>query len=635
MSGTLRAGSTVRVLGEAYTPEDDEDSCTAVVEGLSVLQVRLSPPPPLSPLLSSSLFLFFFLLRWSYLRPMYASPRLSPPNYSTLLYSTILYSVLILSNLRDSTTSQARYAVGVERLPAGCWCAIDGIGASVVKGATLTDCGLRGSKEPDASACHIFRSVRSELSLCTKAVLKIAVEPLVPSELPRMLESLRRVSQSYCLAHTKVEESGEHVLLGTGELALDCMLHDLRRVHGGTGGELEVKVSDPVVLFAETVAETSSLMCFATTPNGQNKLTMICEPMDKKLASDIRSGRVDTLCKRATLKETAEVNAAAAASRLVTAAGGRNEDDDDDDDDDDDVEVDFDSGVVGATMAANVSAGAAATGGRRAADKALSSFLRSTHSWDVLAARSVWAFGPTLEAPTALLDETLAGETDVAALRSVKRSVVQGFEWGCREGPLCDEAVSGVTFKLLDASLASAGIHRGGGQIIPTARRACYSSFLMAQPRLLEPVMFVEIEAPAETVSAVYNVLQRRRGHVTQDFPRPGTPMYSVHGYVPAIDSFGLETDLRVHTQGQAMIAQNFDHWAIVPGDPLDTSVIVHPLEVSVFSLSLSLCVCACVCVCVCVCLSFPLLCAPIYISPLSHVTVCCTSTAGEGRSVG
>ena len=139
--------------------------------------------------------------------------------------------------------------------------------------------------------------------------------------------------------------------------------------------------------------------------------------------------------------------------------------------------------------------------------------------------------------------------------------------------------MSGVTFKLLDASLASAGIHRGGGQIIPTARRACYSAFLMAQPRLLEPIMFVEIEAPAETVSAVYNVLQRRRGHVTQDFPRPGTPMYSVHGYVPAIDSFGLETDLRVHTQGQAMIAQNFDHWAVVPGDPLDTSVIVHPLE--------------------------------------------------------
>ena len=45
--------------------------------------------------------------------------------------------------------------------------------------------------------------------------------------------------------------------------------------------EVEVKVADPVVAFCETVVETSSLKCFAETPNKRNKLTMIAEPLDK------------------------------------------------------------------------------------------------------------------------------------------------------------------------------------------------------------------------------------------------------------------------------------------------------------------------------------------------------------------
>jgi U5 small nuclear ribonucleoprotein component len=43
-----------------------------------------------------------------------------------------------------------------------------------------------------------------------------------------------------------------------------------------------------------------------------------------------------------------------------------------------------------------------------------------------------------------------------------------------------------------------------------------YSAFLMATPRLMEPYYFVEVQAPADCVSAVYTVLARRRGHVTQ-----------------------------------------------------------------------------------------------------------------------
>ena len=47
------------------------------------------------------------------------------------------------------------------------------------------------------------------------------------------------------------------------------------------------------------------------------------------------------------------------------------------------------------------------------------------------------------------------------------------------------------------------------------------------------------------------------------------------------LHSFGFETDLRSYSLGQAFCSQVFDHWSVVPGDPLDRNVILHLLEPS------------------------------------------------------
>ena len=80
--------------------------------------------------------------------------------------------------------------------------------------------------------------------------------------------------------------------------------------------------------------------------------------------------------------------------------------------------------------------------------------------------------------------------------------------------------------------------------------------------------------------SAINTVVSRRRGRQV-DAPQPiaGTPVYIVKAFIPVIESFGFETDLRYHTQGQAFCLSVFDHWAIVPGDPLDKSIVLRPLE--------------------------------------------------------
>lgn len=51
-----------------------------------------------------------------------------------------------------------------------------------------------------------------------------------------------------------------------------------------------------------------------------------------------------------------------------------------------------------------------------------------------------------------------------------------------------------IRFDIHDVTLHTDAIHRGGGQIIPTARRVLYACELTAKPRLMEPVYLVEIQ---------------------------------------------------------------------------------------------------------------------------------------------
>lgn len=159
-------------------------------------------------------------------------------------------SVWNLCSQTDFATG--RYVVETDHASAGNLVLLGGVDASISKTATIV------ARDVDEEL-YIFKPIKH----MTQSVLKIAVEPISPSELPKMLDGLRKINKSYPLVTTKVEESGEHIILGTGELYLDCVMHDLRRLFS----EIEIKVSDPVVKFCETVVETSALKCYADTPN--------------------------------------------------------------------------------------------------------------------------------------------------------------------------------------------------------------------------------------------------------------------------------------------------------------------------------------------------------------------------------
>lgn len=431
-SGTLRntGAETVRVLGEDYSSQDQEDAAVAVVDNVAV--------------------------------------------------------------------SVARFSIDVAYASAGNLVLVEGIDAPIKKTATVFDSKFRGN-------VSTFQGLQYE----NRSTIRMSLEPLKPAELPKLVDSLRKVCKSYHAITTKVEESGEHVMIGPGELSLDCALHDLRHLFCSN---LEITLADPIVSFCETVIETSGMVASGTTANNKNRISLMAEPLDKGLAADIEVG-------------------------MLTCSGQPEE------------------------------------------RQHTSIFLQEKYNWDLLGSRSVWAFGPEDNSPNLFLNDTLPSEVDTRHLETAKESIIQGFRWAAKEGPLCDEPMRNVKLKLLDATIAVEPIYRGGGQIIPTARRAVYSSFLTASPRLMEPVYEIEVQTPADTTQAVMHVIHRRRGKIVSEIPKPGTPIYIMRGHVPVIESFGLESDLRSSTQGQAFLQKVFDHWQVLPGDPLDGDVILHPLE--------------------------------------------------------
>ncbi|KAI9220726.1 P-loop containing nucleoside triphosphate hydrolase protein [Blastocladiella britannica] len=410
-----------------------------------------------------------------------------------------------------------RYSVPVESAPAGTLVLVRGIDATIVKSATVVAPAVAASR---ATARALLFPPVTPLAA---AVMRVAVEPLVPSDLPKLLAGLRAIARTYPASSTRVHESGEHVLAAPGEMYLDCALHDLRVLFA----EIEVKVGDPVAALAEGVVETSAVQVYATSANGKNKLTMLAEPVPSDVVGALDSG------------EIADGMPARERVRLLTEKYG----------------------------------------------------------WDALAARKLWAVGPResgtsggggadVSAATApanfLVDDTLVTDPAEKKLVAAARdAITRGFAWAARAGPLCDEPVRGVRFRLTAATLAPEPYHRSAGQLIPCARRLVHAAMLVAAPRLLEPIYAVEILAPADALAAVYGALARRRGHVVKDAPKPGTPLACVLAYVPVMDACGLEADIRAVTQGMAFSQAWFDHFAAVPGDPLDRSVVVRPLEPS------------------------------------------------------
>ena len=137
---------------------------------------------------------------------------------------------------------------------------------------------------------------------------------------------------------------------------------------------------------------------------------------------------------------------------------------------------------------------------------------------------------------------------------------------------MTDENMRGIRFNIQDVALHADAIHRGGGQIVPTARRVFYASQLTAAPRFEEPIFLVEIQCPDDAVGGIYQCLSQRRGIVNAEDPVQGTPLVNMKAFLPVAESFGFTQALRAATSGRAFPQCVFSHWEGMNGDPFEPS---------------------------------------------------------------
>ena len=204
--------------------------------------------------------------------------------------------------------------------------------------------------------------------------------------------------------------------------------------------------------------------------------------------------------------------------------------------------------------------------------------LIDKYEWEQHDAKKLWVFGPDQAGPNFLVDQTKA----VQYLNEIRDSMEGAFQNVTKEGVLAEESLRGVRFNIQDVELHNDSIHRGGGQIIPTARRVYYASEMTAKPRYQEPVYLCSISAPQDVMSGVYQCFSQRRGVVFSEESVQGTPLLDVKAYLPVSESFGFTAHLRSLTSGQAFPQCTFSHWDLINQDPFDVKSIAYTITMNI-----------------------------------------------------
>jgi elongation factor 2 len=155
----------------------------------------------------------------------------------------------------------------VDKVPAGNIVGVAGLKSIV--GETVSD----HETTPFEKISHIFDPVISK-----------AIEAKRPSDLPKLIEVLRKVGKEDPTIKIEInEETGENILHGMGELHLEIIENRIWTEKG-----VEVKTSPPIVVYRETVLKVGE-QAEGKTPNKHNKFYFVAEPLEPDVLQLIRN----------------------------------------------------------------------------------------------------------------------------------------------------------------------------------------------------------------------------------------------------------------------------------------------------------------------------------------------------------
>jgi elongation factor 2 len=157
-----------------------------------------------------------------------------------------------------------------------------------------------------------------------------------------------------------------------------------------------------------------------------------------------------------------------------------------------------------------------------------------------------------------LLD--LNGKTEGVS-EEVLEAIIAGFEYACKDGPLCGEPVRHLKVNLIDLQINQS--RDEGSEAMHGIGKAIFGSFLTAEPALLEPIFKIIISVASELSGECSRMLAMRRGKVTL-FEQKGL-LNIISGYIPVSETFDFSKELRSATSGRAFWQTLFDHWEKMP----------------------------------------------------------------------
>jgi elongation factor G len=147
----------------------------------------------------------------------------------------------------------------------------------------------------------------------------------------------------------------------------------------------------------------------------------------------------------------------------------------------------------------------------------------------------------------------------------IPKEYIKPIDEGIREamgsGVLAGYPVVDVKVELIDGSYHDVDSSERAFKI--AGSMAFKEAMKRAKPKLLEPVMAVEVTTPEDYLGDVMGNLNSRRGRIENMAPIGNAQV--IKASVPLSEMFGYATDLRSMTQGRADFTMQFDRYEEVP----------------------------------------------------------------------
>jgi elongation factor 2 len=161
-------------------------------------------------------------------------------------------------------------------IPCGNTVALSGIDEYLLKTGTISTVDLPVS--------YPIRSMKYSVA----PVFRVAVKAKNPADLPKLQKGLTKLSKSDPLLKVELEETGEIILCGSGELHIEICINDLRAF-----SQCEIVVAEPVVSYKETMTMEVEEPLLTKSANKLNRIFGTSAPLNDRLVEMIENEEIN------------------------------------------------------------------------------------------------------------------------------------------------------------------------------------------------------------------------------------------------------------------------------------------------------------------------------------------------------